>query len=312
MKRWRGNQRNAPGIFRLIRTDRRFGGAIEADCAWRGGICGHGSIRRASLSRRDGRSPSRSCALTAMLNLQCIWSVLFCSAASDSHSLAMHAVASEIQTGNHLWTQIEKREKMALNSANSAKKKRSLGQLTLQVQELQTWVSFHSFRLQSSGLTRAMPSSPHRRRLLLPLLVAAAALWQPLPADAACKAWLVQSIPTDMPHLRRVPGVLSTGIIPEDPRPTLSAPPLRAWARVWLLDLLRAEESRWCVRAVAVDPGSGSRQAYAGMLMGVVEGQICCPRVVPVRERGLVCWARTGFLDLYENFSCAFRSSFEG
>ncbi|XP_065851008.1 uncharacterized protein [Euphorbia lathyris] len=26
-----------------------------------------------------------------------------------------------------------------------------------------------------------------------------------------CKAWLVQSIPTDMPHLRRVPGVLSTG-----------------------------------------------------------------------------------------------------
>lgn len=26
-----------------------------------------------------------------------------------------------------------------------------------------------------------------------------------------CKAWLVQSIPTDMPHLPRVPGVLSTG-----------------------------------------------------------------------------------------------------
>ncbi|KAF7817305.1 phospholipase D Z-like [Senna tora] len=26
-----------------------------------------------------------------------------------------------------------------------------------------------------------------------------------------CKAWLVQSIPTDMPHLSRVPGVLSTG-----------------------------------------------------------------------------------------------------
>lgn len=25
-----------------------------------------------------------------------------------------------------------------------------------------------------------------------------------------CKAWLVQSIPTDMPHLRRVSGVLST------------------------------------------------------------------------------------------------------
>ncbi|OEL27793.1 Phospholipase D Z [Dichanthelium oligosanthes] len=60
-----------------------------------------------------------------------------------------------------------------------------------------------------------MPSSPHRRRLLLlPLLVAAAALWGPLAAGAGadtCKAWLVQSIPTDMPHLRRVPGVLSTG-----------------------------------------------------------------------------------------------------
>ncbi|KAL7122299.1 hypothetical protein ACP275_01G037100 [Erythranthe tilingii] len=29
--------------------------------------------------------------------------------------------------------------------------------------------------------------------------------------DEQCKAWLVQSIPTDMPHLRLVPGVLSTG-----------------------------------------------------------------------------------------------------
>ncbi|WVZ79177.1 hypothetical protein U9M48_026785 [Paspalum notatum var. saurae] len=59
-------------------------------------------------------------------------------------------------------------------------------------------------------------SSPHRRRLLLPLLiaVAAAALWGATLAGASavtCKAWLVQSIPTDMPHLRRVPGVLSTG-----------------------------------------------------------------------------------------------------
>jgi phospholipase D3/4 len=26
-----------------------------------------------------------------------------------------------------------------------------------------------------------------------------------------CKAWLVQSIPTDMPHLSPVPGVLTTG-----------------------------------------------------------------------------------------------------
>ncbi|OAY53595.1 phospholipase D Z [Manihot esculenta] len=30
-------------------------------------------------------------------------------------------------------------------------------------------------------------------------------------AESHCKAWLVQSIPTDMPHLRRIPGVLSTG-----------------------------------------------------------------------------------------------------
>ncbi|CAN6177334.1 unnamed protein product [Urochloa humidicola] len=60
-----------------------------------------------------------------------------------------------------------------------------------------------------------MAPSPHRRRLLLlPLLLAATALWGPPPAGAAadtCKAWLVQSFPTDMPHLRRVPGVLSTG-----------------------------------------------------------------------------------------------------
>lgn len=27
-----------------------------------------------------------------------------------------------------------------------------------------------------------------------------------------CKAWLVQSIPTDMPHLSHVSGVLSTGM----------------------------------------------------------------------------------------------------
>ena len=64
-----------------------------------------------------------------------------------------------------------------------------------------------------------MAPSPHRRRLLLilPVLVAAAVLWGALAADAGadtCKAWLVQSIPTDMPHLRRVPGVLSTGIYP--------------------------------------------------------------------------------------------------
>eukprot|EP00257_Ricinus_communis_P003387 XP_002515425.2 phospholipase D Z [Ricinus communis] len=30
-------------------------------------------------------------------------------------------------------------------------------------------------------------------------------------ADSQCKAWLVQSIPTDMPHLHQVSGVLSTG-----------------------------------------------------------------------------------------------------
>jgi phospholipase D3/4 len=28
--------------------------------------------------------------------------------------------------------------------------------------------------------------------------------------DSSCKVWLVQSIPTDMPELERVPGVLST------------------------------------------------------------------------------------------------------
>ncbi|KAK3134224.1 hypothetical protein QOZ80_6AG0546560 [Eleusine coracana subsp. coracana] len=57
-----------------------------------------------------------------------------------------------------------------------------------------------------------MPSSPHSRVLLFPILLVAAALWGPPPSAAAtCKAWLVQSIPTDMPHLRRVPGVLSTG-----------------------------------------------------------------------------------------------------
>lgn len=32
-----------------------------------------------------------------------------------------------------------------------------------------------------------------------------------LAASAHCNAWLVQSIPTDMPLLRRVPGVLSSG-----------------------------------------------------------------------------------------------------
>ncbi|KAJ4707775.1 phospholipase D Z-like [Melia azedarach] len=31
------------------------------------------------------------------------------------------------------------------------------------------------------------------------------------PSSRTCKAWLVQSIPTDMSHLRRVPGVLSSG-----------------------------------------------------------------------------------------------------
>ncbi|TVU08336.1 hypothetical protein EJB05_41737 [Eragrostis curvula] len=54
--------------------------------------------------------------------------------------------------------------------------------------------------------------SSTRHRVLLPILLVAAALWAPPPsAAAACKAWLVQSIPTDMPHLRRVPGVLATG-----------------------------------------------------------------------------------------------------
>ncbi|KAE8701583.1 BTB/POZ domain-containing protein NPY1-like [Hibiscus syriacus] len=36
-------------------------------------------------------------------------------------------------------------------------------------------------------------------------------LTKPRFTESRCKAWLVQSIPTDMPDLRRVPGVLSTG-----------------------------------------------------------------------------------------------------
>ncbi|XP_051204116.1 uncharacterized protein [Lolium perenne] len=53
---------------------------------------------------------------------------------------------------------------------------------------------------------------PIRRRLLLVLLlpVLAVAALPAAAAAASCRAWLVQSIPTDMPHLRRVPGVLST------------------------------------------------------------------------------------------------------
>ncbi|KAK4757770.1 hypothetical protein SAY87_019071 [Trapa incisa] len=45
------------------------------------------------------------------------------------------------------------------------------------------------------------------------ILLASASLYiPPVPVEATrCKAWLVQSIPTDMPDLRRVPGVLSTG-----------------------------------------------------------------------------------------------------
>jgi hypothetical protein len=57
---------------------------------------------------------------------------------------------------------------------------------------------------------------PIRRRLLLVLLlpVLAVAALPAAAAAASCRAWLVQSIPTDMPHLRRVPGVLSTGMLP--------------------------------------------------------------------------------------------------
>lgn len=35
--------------------------------------------------------------------------------------------------------------------------------------------------------------------------------------EKECKAWLVQSIPTDMPQLHLVPGVLSTGNFPFSP-----------------------------------------------------------------------------------------------
>jgi len=58
------------------------------------------------------------------------------------------------------------------------------------------------------------------------LLVAAAALRGPLPAGAAtCKAWLVQSIPTGIPH-------------------SLSLyPPLGACARVLVTSILRAQQA---------------------------------------------------------------------
>eukprot|EP01018_Ginkgo_biloba_P014154 Gb_19926 [translate_table: standard] len=43
---------------------------------------------------------------------------------------------------------------------------------------------------------------------LLALGICSRAAWAD---NGTCRAWLVQSIPTDMPELRRVPGVLSTG-----------------------------------------------------------------------------------------------------
>ena len=120
------------------------------------------------------------------------------------------------------------------------------------------------FRVQTSTVARAMPSSPHRRRLLLlPLLVAAAALRGPLPAGAAtCKAWLVQSIPTDMPHLRRVPGVLSTGI----PHSLSLSPAWRLRARVGYFNTSCSAgvDGSW-MWAAAVDWGLGARTAYDGM-----------------------------------------------
>lgn len=77
-----------------------------------------------------------------------------------------------------------------------------------------------------------MRSSARGRGRLLLLLLLAAAVAAGAPAApavaevATCKAWLVQSIPTDMPHLRRVPGVLSTGNHSSLP----FSPPI-AWAR---------------------------------------------------------------------------------
>ncbi|KAE8820586.1 phospholipase D Z-like [Hordeum vulgare] len=63
-----------------------------------------------------------------------------------------------------------------------------------------------------------MAPSPRRRRhlpLLLPLLLVVVTLRGAAPAAGtakSCKAWLMQSITTDMPHLRRLLGVLSTGL----------------------------------------------------------------------------------------------------
>ncbi|XP_072964002.1 uncharacterized protein [Typha angustifolia] len=58
------------------------------------------------------------------------------------------------------------------------------------------------------------PSSFFLSLFLLLLLLLA--VWSPpinsaSPPPPSCKAWLVQSIPTDMPHLSRVAGVLATG-----------------------------------------------------------------------------------------------------
>nr|CAB3468576.1 unnamed protein product [Digitaria exilis] len=108
-----------------------------------------------------------------------------------------------------------------------------------------------------------MSSSSHRRRLLLvPLLVAAAALWGPLTAgagEATCKAWLVQSIPTDMPQLRRVPGVLSTGIL----RSLGLYPTPLSCARLRLFGYFLRGGVDGC--GFAVSWGLGARPACAGM-----------------------------------------------
>ncbi|KAI9118630.1 hypothetical protein K1719_010962 [Acacia pycnantha] len=55
---------------------------------------------------------------------------------------------------------------------------------------------------------------PRQAIILVPFFIFFAHLFHSGSSEISrpnCKAWLVQSIPTDMPHLSRVPGVLSTG-----------------------------------------------------------------------------------------------------
>lgn len=59
-----------------------------------------------------------------------------------------------------------------------------------------------------------MNVSYNKRANIIVILIIAANFSLPHVSESSqeCKEWLVQSIPIDMPHLPRVPGVLSTGM----------------------------------------------------------------------------------------------------